>query len=84
MINRAEAKIAVRDLVLANLLNYAIGEGVGNTYLEAIQEADRQADAAMRAATTAPGRHAAEAVGVPVVDDSDDVAEVLVEAQVGD
>lgn len=49
MINRAEAKIAVRDHVLSNVLEAVVGEGVGKTYLQALQEADAQVEAALRA-----------------------------------
>lgn len=45
--NRAEAKIAVRDLILANVLNATIGEDVGKAYLEALKEADSQVEQAL-------------------------------------
>ena len=46
--NRAEAKIMVRDLIMVNVLNHFLGEGIGDSYREAIQQADAQIAAAMK------------------------------------
>ena len=48
MISRAEAKIAVRDHILSNVLEAVVGEGVGKTYLQALKEADAQVETAMK------------------------------------